>query len=217
MGDGSFFLEIGNERVELPDFWDFLLFFSGFGRHVSMVLMAYVVGLRYHAGAAGTWASRVGVIELDSRNWFHQEQWVDRCDRFSLYLVDTVVVWQTHRLKLAFLVQRYTLYYVPQELNSQVISCQLFLYSILLIFSVATWFVSRSSISIVMFWTGDSHMILGQFICCIDKRGDDDGMWVLNFSVTFQLSVCETWVLGLVGMTTIHDVLLLGWCRKGFI
>jgi hypothetical protein len=63
---------------------------------------------------------------------------VDRCDRFSLYLVDTVVVWQTHRLKLAFLVQRYTLYYVPQELNSQVISCQLFLYSILLIFSVAT-------------------------------------------------------------------------------
>jgi hypothetical protein len=42
-------------------------------------------------------------------------------------------------------------------------------------------------------------------------------MWVLNFSATFQLSVHETWVLGLVGMTTIHDVLLLGWCRKGFI
>jgi hypothetical protein len=60
-------------------------------------------------------------------------------------------------------------------------------------------------------------MILGQFICCIDERGDDDGMWVLNFSATFQLSVHETWVLGLVGMTTIHDVLLLGWCRKGFI
>jgi hypothetical protein len=44
---------------------------------------------------------------------------VDRCDTFSLYLIDTVVVWQTHRLKLAFLVQRYTLDYVPQELNSQ--------------------------------------------------------------------------------------------------
>jgi hypothetical protein len=68
MGDGSFFLEIGNERVELPGFWDFLLFFCGFGRHVSMVLMAFVVGLRYHTGAAGTWASRVGVIELDSRD-----------------------------------------------------------------------------------------------------------------------------------------------------
>ncbi len=27
MGDGSFFLEIGNERVELPGFWDFLLWF----------------------------------------------------------------------------------------------------------------------------------------------------------------------------------------------
>jgi hypothetical protein len=76
---------------------------------------------------------------------------VDRCDTFSLYLIDTVVVWQTHRLKLAFLVQRYTLDYVSQELNSQVISCQLFLYSILLIFSVATCFVSRSSFSIVMF------------------------------------------------------------------
>jgi hypothetical protein len=76
---------------------------------------------------------------------------VDRCDTFSLYLGDTVVVWQTHRLKLAFLVQRYTLDYVPQELNSQVISCQLFLYSILLIFSVATCFASRSSFSIVMF------------------------------------------------------------------
>ncbi len=76
---------------------------------------------------------------------------MDRCDTFSLYLIDTVVVWQTHRLKLAFLVQRYTLDYVSQELNSQVISCQLFLYSILLIFSVATCFVSRSSFSIVMF------------------------------------------------------------------
>ncbi len=74
MGDGSFFLEIGNERVDLPGFWDFLLFFGGFGRHVSMVLMDYVVGLRYHSGAAGTWASRVGVIELDSRNRLHQEQ-----------------------------------------------------------------------------------------------------------------------------------------------
>ncbi len=76
---------------------------------------------------------------------------MDRCDTFSLYLIDTVVVWQTHRLKLAFLVQRYTLDYVSQELNSQVISCQLFLYSILLILSVATCFVSRSSFSIVMF------------------------------------------------------------------
>ncbi len=26
MGDGSFFLEIGNERVELPGFWDFVIF-----------------------------------------------------------------------------------------------------------------------------------------------------------------------------------------------
>jgi hypothetical protein len=76
---------------------------------------------------------------------------VDRCETFFVYLVDTVVVWQTHRLKLAFLVHRYTLDYVPQELNSQVISCQLFLYSILLIFSVATCFVSRSPFSIVMF------------------------------------------------------------------
>ncbi len=109
----------------------FVLLFMGF---------FFLLGLGItHTGAAGTWASWIGVFEPDCWYRFHQEQWVDRYVKlfvFSLSFYLFLILWECQQVKVEsarkFLVQKIYWGLCAEELNKPV-GCKILLSLTLLI------------------------------------------------------------------------------------